>query len=131
MTSGLQTQYLRGVVADGFDFVLLKYEDHKESYLDTKRACEDDGMSFLPLIIEAVGGGWGNKARNVWSELAKSIALATGEQSSTTAVRFLQGFSLTLHRENARTILRRAPGIISGGTPAPCFYTEDSTQQFQ
>ena len=131
ITSGLQTQYLRGVVADGADFVTLKYEDHKESFLDTRRACEDDGMSFLPLIIEAVGGGWGSIARRVWSQLAKSMALATGEKTSTAAVRFLQSFSIVLHKENARAILRRAPGMRHA-QPAPAnLQAEGADLQFQ
>ena len=67
----------------------------------------DDG--FIPMVVEAVGGGWGKMARCVWSELAKTSALATGEleTESTCAVLLQQRLSMTLHRENARACLRR------------------------
>ena len=61
------------------------------------------------MILEASGGGWGKKARSVWSELAKKHASAMGELTSDkeSAVSLLQRLSLILHRENARAILRR------------------------
>ena len=55
------------------------YEDHKCAYLGTKATCEAEGMTFIPMVMEAVGGGWGSCARGVWAELAKSYALALGE----------------------------------------------------
>ena len=61
------------------------------------------------MILEAVGGGWGSIARGVWSELAKSNSLATGElQTERSSAIFLrQRLSMTLHRENARACLKR------------------------
>ena len=54
----------------------------------------------------------GPAANKEWSELAKTKAMLTGEQSSTIANRLLQRLGLILHRENARAILRRFPNII-------------------
>ena len=61
------------------------------------------------MIVEAVGGGWGKMARCVWSELAKTYALASGELATenTCATMLQQRLSMTLHRENARACLRR------------------------
>ena len=78
-------------------------------HLDTKSLCEAEGISFLPIICEADGGGWGPTAHTVWAELAKLKSLCTGEQSSVIVNRFLQSLGLILHRENARAILRRTP----------------------
>ena len=66
-------------------------------------------MSFVPMVVEAVGGGWGKVARGVWSELAKISALAIGdlETERTSAVMLRQRLSMTLRRENARACLRR------------------------
>jgi len=88
---------------------LTKYEDSKCSHKDTKNMCLAQGITFIPMIIEAVGGGWCQTARGVWSELAKSTALATGEleTTNTCAVMLLQRLSMTLHRENARACLKR------------------------
>ena len=65
------------------------------------------------MICEADGGGWGPAAHKVWNELAKHKALASGEQVSTIVSRLLQSLGLILHRENARSILRRLPTYIS------------------
>ena len=61
------------------------------------------------MVAEAVGRGWGKDARRVWSELAKSSAAAAGELSSesASAVALLQRLAITLHKENARAVLRR------------------------
>ena len=83
--------------------------DFKCTYKDTKTLCQAQGMTFTPMIMEAVGGGWGKITRSVWSELAKSSALATGELETTNscAVMFRQRLSMTLHRETAHACLRR------------------------
>ena len=108
VTSGLRLDVLAASARDA-DEVLTKYEDFKCTYKDTKTLCQSQGMTFTPMIMEAVGGGWGKIARGVWSELAKSSALATGELETTNscAVMFRQRLSMTLHRENARACLRR------------------------
>ena len=58
---------------------VVRYEDHKRSHQDTLQQCQSEGISFFPMVVEAVGGGWGKVARGVWSMLAKSSALASGE----------------------------------------------------
>ena len=77
--------------------------------MSTKSQCQQSGLTFIPMIMEASGGGWGRQARQVWSELAKKHATATGELGSDRDSYFclLQRLSIILHRENARAILRR------------------------
>ena len=91
------------------DAVTRRYEDLKSSHRDTRADCEAQGFSFVPMVVEAVGGCCGEAARKIWSELAKKSVLATGEletkRSCTAMLR--QRLSLTLHRENARACLRR------------------------
>ena len=108
VTSGARLSSLVESASDR-ETVLTKYEDFKCSYKDTKTLCLAQGITFTPMIIEAVGGGWCKTARGVWSELAKSSALATGEleTANTCAVMLLQRLSMTLHRENARACLKR------------------------
>ena len=93
----------------GPDAALTRYEDFKCSHQDTKAQCQSQGITFIPMVMEAVGGGWGKVARGIWSELAKSSALASGELQTecTCAVMLRQRLSMTLHRENARSCLRR------------------------
>ena len=92
--------------------VTTRYEAFKEHHQDTKQQCSDQGITFIPMVMEAVGGGWGKSARCVWSELAKTSALATGELETSTscAVMLQQRLQMTLHRENARACLQRFGG---------------------
>ena len=97
---------------------LTAYEDHKRSYKDTHTLCRDAGITFIPMVIEAVGGGWGKEARRVWSELAKKISLASGEleTDSDSAIALLQRLSLILHCENARAVVRRLGAAVAPST---------------
>ena len=89
---------------------VIAYEGFKDGYLDTKTACATDGITFIPMVVDACGGGWGPQACAVWKELAKTTALATGELASSVSTRLSQSLSMVLRRENARAVLRRAAG---------------------
>ena len=108
VTSGLRMD-LQAAAALGPDAVTSRYEDFKCSHQDTRQECHAQGMSFIPMVVEAVGGAWGKSARCVWSELAKISCLATGEleTENTCAIMLQQRLSMTLHRENARACLKR------------------------
>ena len=111
ITSGLRDDALLSSVTDR-QAVLTNYEDLKENFKSTSTQCQQSGLSFIPMIMEASGGGWGKQARRVWSELAKKHSLAAGELTSDkdSAIQMLQRLSIILHRENARAILRRSVG---------------------
>ena len=66
------------------------YEHFKRQYLETEEACKAEGITFIPIICEANGGGWGPAANKVWGELAKTKALLTGERTSSIVNRLLQ-----------------------------------------
>ncbi len=108
VTSGLRVDSIADSVRDP-DAALTRYEDFKCSHQDTQVQCQHQGITFIPMVMEAVGGGWGRVARGVWSELAKTSALAHGELETdrSCAIMLRQRLSMTLHRENARACLRR------------------------
>ena len=112
VTSGLRSDIVSRSALDG-SASTKAYENFKRSHLNTEQACQEEGISFIPMICEADGGGWGPAAHKVWSELAKNKALASGEQDSTIVSRLLQSLGLILHRENARAVLRRSPRSVS------------------
>ena len=85
----------------------LRYEDQKCAYLDTREQCQGEGITFIPMILESVGGTWGPQGAMVIAELAKASASASGESADHCAIIALQRLSVTLHRENARAVLRR------------------------
>ena len=108
------------------------YEDKKRSYLNTESMCREEGITFIPMVCEADGGGWGPAAHKVWSELAKLKALASGEKDSTIVGQLLPSLGLILHKENARSILLRSPGHTSQdcrdmlAAAALCSFTGDT-----
>jgi len=119
VTSGLRSDVLASSVQDAAA-APRAYEDFKRSHLDTAQLCYDEGVTFLPVVAEALGGGWGPTAHKVWTELAKAKSLITGEPESFCAAQLHQSLGLTIHRENARAILRRSappPALPSGLEP--------------
>ena len=106
VTSGLRSDVINRSALDGSSSTKA-YEDFKRSHLNTATACQEEGITFIPMICEADGGGWGPAAHKVWSELAKNKALASGDEDSVIVSRLLQSLGLILHKENARAILRR------------------------
>ena len=56
VTSGLNTDVLRESVRDG-EAAALRYEGFKSEYLDTRAQCQAEGITFIPMVAEASGGG--------------------------------------------------------------------------
>ena len=109
VTSGLRTDVLEQTASQGGLPCLTAYEDYKSSYLNTSQICAENGITFVPMIIEAHSGGWGPAATKVWSRLSRAISLVSGEPAAVEALRLKQNLGLTLQRETARAILRRFP----------------------
>ena len=110
VTSGLRPDRVRDSARDHTS-ATLQYEGFKCDHLETATLCRAEGMQFIPMVIEACGGGWGAEAAKTWAELAKQSALASGEHRSTCAAQILGSLSVTLHKENARAVIRRAPRV--------------------
>ena len=88
----------------------IAYEDYKKSYLDTERQCVQEGFSFTPMVVEAVGGAWGPAANKIFFHLAKEKSMFTGENEKKLLLELHQLLGIILHRENARAVLRRLRG---------------------
>ncbi len=88
------------------------YEELKRSYEDTDRLCREAGFKFTPLIFEAHGGGWSGSTRKVLDALARgqSAAWLVGQEPA--SLRIAQRISASLHRENARAVLRRLAPLV-------------------
>ena len=93
--------------------VIRKYEDSKRNFrpqgadLPTGEACVLAGFDFVPMVMEAHGGGWGAGARTVIGEVARCVAAARNISSAAASLDIAQRISVALHRENARAIFRR------------------------
>ena len=89
--------------------VAAGYEDRKRSFQDTETLCRGQGLQFVPLVAEGIGGGWGPTAVKTWRELGGLYAARLGLTASEGTEQLLQALSVTLQRENARAVLRRLP----------------------
>eukprot|EP00660_Eupelagonema_oceanica_P019577 gene19577-biopygen5141 len=64
VTSGLKSGALFSSAADGAS-AAAEYEARKRAHLDTAAHCKDEGILFIPMVMEACGGAWGPAARSV------------------------------------------------------------------
>ena len=85
------------------------YAARKRSHLDTDSHCRDQGIDFIPMVMEASGGSWGPDARHVLHEISKCAARTTGDSPAEKLEQSTQSLSICLHRANARAIACRAP----------------------
>ncbi len=114
ITSGLRGDVLARTADDGSS-ATTAYEHVKRTYLDTASHCREEGLEFVPMVADALGG-WGPSAQKAWHTLARSLAQTTGEPLSTALEQLYQQLSIVVHREGARAILRRLPGAGAGAT---------------
>ena len=98
----------------GSGTVFHHVESRKSFFHDTAAWCPNTGLLFRPLVFEAVGGGWSGGLGFLSCWLARESRRSTSLPSSDPSLSFAQRISSTLHRENARAILKRSPG---GPTP--------------
>jgi hypothetical protein len=118
VTSGMRPDRELAVLADP-EGAIKAYEDSKRSFrppgalLATEEACQGAGFDFVPMVMEAHGGGWGAGARAVIGSIARCVAAARNVEPSVTSLELAQRISIALHRENARAILKRR--MWSGG----------------
>ena len=108
VTSGLRAGQLEQTAADGLS-CLTSYEHRKKTFLDTAEQCASEGITFLPLVMEAHSGAWGPTATKVLLRLGKSVSVVSGESTALEALRARQNLGLVLQRETARAVLRRSP----------------------
>jgi hypothetical protein len=105
-TSGMQAGLFREASRSP-ELVFERYERFKRQHLDTDIVCRSAGFRFVPMIIEAHGGGWSQSARRTLDWIAGQAAAASGESRNEVTLRFAQRISCSLHREVARAVLKR------------------------
>ena len=124
-TSGLRTDMWRCVLQNP-NCVFESYEDYKFTYKYTGQFCEAAGFQFTPMVLETHSGAWSPAARRMLDWLASSQSATKGVSKEAASFIIAQRLSVSLHRENARAILKRAAAPLS--TPEPngwAMYTEE------
>ena len=111
-TSGMRADRLgnAGGNKKGTSAVIPKYEDFKINYKDTAKLCEEQGIDFIPMVVEAHGGGMSGNLRARLDEIAKRQRCTGVDcEGVEPGLYIAQRFSLCLQAENARAIWRRLP----------------------
>ncbi|CAJ1343891.1 unnamed protein product [Effrenium voratum] len=128
VTSGLQAQDLHGSAA-GAESVAARYEQRKRAHLGTEDLCRSSGLQYVPVVLEAHGGSWGPAAKKAFAWLSQAWGAAEGLSGGQAAEQLAQRISLSLHRENARAVVRRLvlpePGHADSGPLWPPFAADD------
>ena len=62
VTSGMRTSELLGS-SQNAQATTTQYEDYKANFQGTKAQCQAQGIQFIPMIMEAHGGGVGHPRR--------------------------------------------------------------------
>ena len=87
--------------------VFERYEEFKRSYKQTAAGCAAAGFRFVPFVVEAHAGAMSAGARGLLDWVARQAAAAQHLEAHTVSLRIAQRLSCSLHRENARAVLRR------------------------
>ena len=82
------------------------YAPHKEAHLDTAQACENQGVVFVPTVVEATGT-WDKGAVIVLEHIARAVAARTGEEPAHLHSVMMQGLCVSVRASRARAALRR------------------------
>ena len=85
--------------------------ERKNSHLDTSRICTAAGFRFIPLVVEAHGGGWDVGLGSAVAWIARSAESLGHDKESSASIRIAQRIACSLQRENARAMLRRMPTL--------------------
>jgi hypothetical protein len=130
VTSGMRADIFRQA-AQTPELVFSHYAKHKREYLQTAKSCEEAGFRFVPVILEAHGGGWGSMARGVLDWVSRQVAAVQQEEVHVVSLRIAQRISCTLHRENARAVLKRSTAVDPSAQPHPSGWEAPSVDAWQ
>ena len=81
---------------------------HQRKLDKSWQPCHDQGIVFLPLAVESLGG-WHKAAIAEVKKLGSSLARHTGEEESTTVLHLFQQLSIALMKGNASLLNNRNP----------------------
>ena len=117
VTSGMQSALFRAVADDPM-VVFERHEQQKRNYLQTYDQCRRAGFRFKPMVLEAHAGGWSGAFRGRMGWLARAGAAVHSASPAAEALRIAQRISSSLHRENARAVLRRLSAAETPTAPS-------------
>ena len=117
VTSGMRADLVR-TAGDNPDEIFVQYEGKKREHKQTAESCSAAGFRFCPLAFQAHAGGWSALVRAQLDWVARQAAASSGSQPGLHALKIAQRISTSLHRANARAVLKRAvvPEIVEAAS---------------
>ena len=87
--------------------LVTAFNDKCRDYL---QACEREGLAFIPLPVETLGG-WHKKAVEQLKKLARALARSTGKEEEVEIRHLFQRLGILLVKGNAALLLNRIPSF--------------------
>jgi len=84
--------------------------------------CEEEGVRYHVVALEATGGVEDKEALPVLHRIAAAVAAAEDKEVAVAKAELLERLSLELVRSAAQAVLRRAPKVPLGGERAALAY---------
>ena len=108
------THPLRPTIVDGAVVTAghAVVEAHRRKMTSTAEDCRREGIVFLPLAVESLGG-WHSVAVEQVTKLAAALARHTGEDEQEKTRHLWQKLAVLLQRGNAALILNRMPATYT------------------
>ena len=131
-TSGFRRDRIWEAAANP-EAILADYEEFKRNFIatgeteTTEELCSRQGIRFFPMVVEAHGGGWSNSARKTLDCIAKHITAAWNTDGEAASLSIAQRLSTTLHRENARAVLKRLQQPVLEEVPSNAYVEGDES----
>jgi hypothetical protein len=85
------------------------YADRKRRYDRTAERCKEEGIEFVPMVVEAQGGLEKTTAATI-HRITAAVAGAEGKEHAEVKAEMLRRISFELVRWAARAVIRRTPG---------------------
>ena len=82
------------------------YTQTKATHLNTAAACEQQGVKFVPLVVESTGA-WDPSASRVLQVISRATAARLGADAAAMHAELLQDLCVVVRLHRARAILRR------------------------
>ena len=82
---------------------------HREKWLKYGDACRSEGIHFLPLCVEVLGGWGQGEGEGIIRQLGSCLARVGGHDEGQTIRHLFQRLGILLMRGNSQLILSRSP----------------------
>ena len=110
VVSPLQSQLVRKAAEEPGSAATKRFKEKQNKYL---QPCKNEGIEFLPVVVETLGGFHPDSALVV-KKLARQVASQSGQPVEETTRHLFQRLSIQLAKGNSALIITRNPTFVEG-----------------